>query len=315
MNFLTASVSDASSDKLSMPLILSAAISISGCNVNDVNGVVDEDITDDIFVDVAIPGDSDYRAALSALDLSTRQSAMVTQMRTGHPESLSNLDHNLRLSDSGEIINLADGRVITSLWELSGTQMFRNAIWSRRYADVIFGTIGLKFVSLNIATREINVIRDVGQLDGFVSTGDDIHLDNPWVISAGDQYAVLSDVSRGGKTVIVIDIRSGEKRASIDDVYSHAEYRVIPYGTADFAMDISISSSGDHIIIQGADGYHLFDGELAYISKLVKRGDSDLVSVAGDEVRTASTCRQAEMEQLADGRALYLTTDCGGSAE
>lgn len=225
-----------------------------------------------------------------------------------------NRDSSKFLLNSRKIKNVIDGSDFGNLWELSGKQSFRNPIWSKVDPDIIYGTIELQFVSLNIVTEEIKVIRDMAALDAFVSTENNIYMDNQQAISGDDEFIVISDIPRGGTKIIVVNIQTGARRAWIKDAYAHPDFTVRIDDGPDYRMNAGISASGKYIVISGAFRNHLFDGKLNYIRKLAKHGHADFAIDTEGSESFISIC-PAKMERLSDGKITDLlgpdTYACG----
>jgi hypothetical protein len=327
MSFLTPfAVNAPKKTVLSISVLLASVFSVTGCKVNDVTQVVDEDVTEDIFVDTPVPGRQSDPAALvgaglSSLqpagddrldDMTVRNSALNAYHGVDDSNLLLNSDSSKLLLGSNKIMDVVDGSDIGSLWNLAGMQPLNNPVWSNQNPDIIFGTIGLKLISLNISTQEIKVIRDMGKLDGFVSTQGDIDMEGSQTISADDRYIALSDIARGGSKIVVVDISTGERRASLDDIYAHPDFRVIAFGSPEFTMDLGVSLSGEYVIIEGADGHHLFDASLSYIRKLAEHEDIEFALDTEGEDSIVSVC-PAKMERLSDGKITSLSVGESGS--
>ncbi len=212
------------------------------------------------------------------------------------------------LLNSGDIRNTEDGTLFGTLWQLAGNQSFRNPIWSKVDPDIIYGTMNLKFVSLNVVTKDIKLIRDLEAEDGFTSNDNGkLYMDNKQSVSGDDQYVVLSDVTRGGKRIAVIDIQTGERHAFMEDAYAHTDLFTVRQddGDPNARMNVGISPNGDYIILGGEYHEHLFDDKLNYIRKLANHGHADFAIDTDSNEVYVSIC-PAKYEILSTGEIIDL---------
>ncbi|CAA6825324.1 MAG: Secreted protein [uncultured Sulfurovum sp.] len=222
-----------------------------------------------------------------------------------------NHDSTKVVLNSNVIRNVNDGSYFGRLWELTGKQSYiQNQMWSKVNPDIIYLTIGLKFMSLNIQTQELKLIRDMGVQDGFVGTN--IYMDNLQSISGNDELVVLTDVTRGGEKIVVVNIQTGERHAIIDDAFSNPYFTVgFNYdgnGNKYYRMNVGISPLGNYIVLHGKYDSHLFDDQFNYIRKLAKHGHSDfMIDTEGSE-GIVSVC-PAIMERFSDGKITDLLGD------
>lgn len=227
-----------------------------------------------------------------------------------------NCDSTKYILQSGTIRNVSDGSSFGVANEMVGDVSFGNPMWSKVNPQILYGTIGLKLVALNIQTRQLNVIRDMQKQDGFTSNDGTIYMDNLQSISGNDQYVVLSDVTRGGNKVVVVDIQTGGRHAMINDVYAPGTpFKVFQnVGDTNKRMIVGISPRGNYIVLGGVRGQHLFDHKLNYIRLLDRHGHHDFgIDSEGNEV-LVSVC-PAKYEILRTGEVIDLlgpkTFACG----
>ena len=192
---------------------------------------------------------------------------------------------------------------------------FKNATWSKVDPDIIYGTIGLKFVSLNVTNNEVTVIRDLGALDGFTSTSGSIYMDNQQSIAEADKYMAVTDVPRGGDKIVIVDIQNKSIHSSIDTLQLLELGITIRHdeGDPNPRMNVGISLSGKYIIIGGGNGIFLFDDMFNYIRQLPSHGHGDFgFDIYGNDV-LVSIC-PAKYEVLETGEIFDLlggTYACG----
>lgn len=227
-----------------------------------------------------------------------------------------NSDSTKYILQSGTIRNVSDGSFFGFTNKMVGNVSFGNPMWSKVNPNILYGTIGLKFVALNIQTRQIKVIRDMEKKDGFTSNDGSIYMDNLQSISGNDQYVVLSDVTRGGNKIVVVDIQTGGRHAMIHNVYAPGTpFKVFQNeGDSNKRMNVGVSLLGNYIVLSGVAGMHLFDDKLNYIRLLHKHGHSDFgIDSEGNEV-LVSIC-PAIYEILKTGEVIDLlgpkTYACG----
>lgn len=227
-----------------------------------------------------------------------------------------NSDSTKYILHSGRIRNVEDGSYFGFPNEMVGNVSFGNPMWSKVNPNILYGTIGLKFVALDIQTRQLKVIRDMEKEDGFTSNDGTIYMDNLQSISGNDQYVALSDVTRGGNKIVVVNIQTGGRHAMINNVYApYTPFKVFQNkGDPNKRMIIGISLLGNFVIIKGVKGFHLFDDKLNYIRLLHKHGHSDFgIDSEGNEV-FVSIC-PAIYEILKTGEVIDLlgskTYACG----
>lgn len=198
-----------------------------------------------------------------------------------------NSDSTKYILQSGRIKSVHDGSYFGFTNEMVGNVSFKNPMWSKVNPNIVYGTVGLKFVALNIKTHQYKVVRDMGKEDGFTSNDGGIYMDNLQSISGNDQYVVLSDVTRGGNKVVVVDIQTGGRHAMIDDVYAPGmPFKVFQNDNdPNKRMVVGISPLGNYIVLSGVAGMHLFDDKLNHIRLLNKHGHSDFgIDTEGNEV-------------------------------
>lgn len=217
-----------------------------------------------------------------------------------------NRDSTKFLLNSGKIRKVKDGSLIGDLYTLSGKQSFRNPIWSKVDPDIIFGTIALKFVSLNISNGNIKIIRNLAVKDGFVSNDNTVYMDNKQSIGGDDEYIVLSDVTRGGKTVVVLNIQTGDRYAWIKNIDQLPNFKVRQdTGDHNRRMNAGVSLLKKYVVLGAEDGDHLFDLSLNYIRKLAKHGHADFgIDNEGNEVYVSTG--PAKYEVLTTGEIYDL---------
>lgn len=198
-----------------------------------------------------------------------------------------NSDSSKYILKSGKIRNVGDSSFFGFTNAMVGHVSFGNPMWSKVNPSILYGTIDLKFVSLNIQTRQLEVIRDLEKEDGFTSNNGRIYMDNLQSISGNDQYVVLSDVTRGGSKILVLNIQTGGRHALIDNVYaSNIPFKVFQNkGDPNKRMIVGISPLGNYVVLRGVEGFHLFDDKLKYIRLLKKDEHSDFgLDAEGNEV-------------------------------
>ena len=192
---------------------------------------------------------------------------------------------------------------------------FKNATWSKVDPDITYGTIGLKFVSLNVKTNEVTVIRDLGALDGFTSTSGSIYMDNQQSIAEADKYMAVTDVPRSGDKIVIVDIQNKSIHSSIDTLQLLDLGITIRHdeGDPNPRMNVGISLSGKYIILVGGNGLFLFDDMFNYIRQLPQHGHGDFgYDIYGNDV-LVSIC-PAKYEVLETGEVFDLlggTYACG----
>lgn len=220
------------------------------------------------------------------------------------------------LLNSGQIYDVKSNELHGTLYSLSGNQPFKNPTWSKVDPDLIYGTIHLKFVSLDIETSTVTVIRDLGTEDDFVSPfNGHLYMDNKQSISNDDQYIVITDVTRGGKRIAVIDIQNGSIHALMEDAFAHTDQFTVRQddGDPNARMNIGISPFGNYVVLGGEYDEHLLDDQLNYIRKLSRHGHADFgIDADGNEVYV-SIC-PAKYEVLNSGQVYDLldeTYACG----
>ena len=192
---------------------------------------------------------------------------------------------------------------------------FSNATWSKVDPDIIYGTVGLKFVSLNVITQELTVIRDLGALDGFTSNNGRIYMDNFQSIAGNDKYIAISDVPRSGDRIVIVDIQNKSIHSSIDTLQLLDMGITIRHdqGDPNGRMNVGISLSGKYIVMVGGNGLFLFDDMFNLIRQLPPHGHGDFgFDVDGNDV-LVSIC-PALYEVLSTGKVYDLlggTYACG----
>ena len=192
---------------------------------------------------------------------------------------------------------------------------FRNPTWSKVDPDILYGTIGLKFVSLNVITKEVTVIRDLGALDGFKSTTGSLYMDNFQSIAGEDKYMAVTDVPRGGDKIVIVDIQNKSIHSSIDTLELLELGITIRHdpGDPNARMNVGISLSGNYIVMVGGNGLFLFDDMFNLIRELPPHGHGDFgYDVDGNDV-LVSIC-PAIYEVLETGEVYDLlggTYACG----
>jgi len=228
-----------------------------------------------------------------------------------------NENSSMYLLNSGKIYRVDDNEFVGHLWYMVGNTSYNNPMWSKVNPNILYGTMGLKFMSLDVTTNELNVIRDMGAEDGFVSDNGKIYMDNKQSISGNDQYVVLSDIPHGGKKIVVVNIQTGERHAWVENAVAFADaidnFDLRDYGSDEPRMNVGISPYGNYIVIGGQHNEILLDDQFNYIRHLAQHGHADFaIDVYGNQVYV-SIC-PTEYEVLNTGAVFDLlgsTYACG----
>ena len=164
---------------------------------------------------------------------------------------------------------------------------FRNATWSKVDPEILYGTINLQFVALNVVTGEVTVIRDLGALDGFTSKTGSLYMDNFQSIAGNDKYMALTDVTRGGDKIVIVDIQNKSIHSAIDTLQLLDLGITIRHdpGDPNARMNVGISLSGKYIVMVGGNGLFLFDDMFNLIRELPPHGHGDFgYDIYGNDV-------------------------------
>ena len=196
---------------------------------------------------------------------------------------------SMYLLNSGKIYRVDDNSFVGHLWYMVGNTSYKNPIWSKVNPNILYGTMGLKFMSLDVTNNTLTVIRDMGAEDGFVSDNGKIYMDNKQSISGDDQYVILSDIPHGGKTIVAIDIQTGGRHAWVEDAVAFAatidNFDLRDYGSDEPRMNVGISPYGNYIIIGGQNNEILLDDQFNYIRHLPNHGHADYaIDTEGNQV-------------------------------
>ena len=228
-----------------------------------------------------------------------------------------NENSTMYLLNSGKIYRVEDNSFVGHLWYMVGNTAFKNPMWSKVDPEILYGTMGLKFVSLNVVDSTLKVIRDMGAEDGFESWDGKIYMDNKQSISGDDQYVVLSDIPRGGKKIVCVDIQTGERHSWVEDAVEWAanidNFDLRDYGSEEPRMNVGISPYGNYIVVVGQNNEILLDDQFNYIRHLAHHGHADFaIDMYGNQVYV-SIC-PAEYEVFSTGAVFDLlgqTYACG----
>lgn len=228
-----------------------------------------------------------------------------------------NENSSLYVLNGDKIYTVDDNEFIGHLWYMVGNTGFKNAMWSKVDPEILYGTMGLKLMSLNVIDTTLTVIRDMDAEDGFISDNGKIYMDNKQSISGDDQYVVLSDIPHGGKKIVVVDIQTGERHAWVEDAVAFAatidNFELRDYGSDEPRMNVGISPYGNYIIIGGQNNEILLDDQFNYIRHLANHGHADFaIDTEGNQVYV-SIC-PAKYEILNTGELIDLmgeTYACG----
>ena len=228
-----------------------------------------------------------------------------------------NENSSMYVLNGDKIYTVEDNEFIGHLWYMVGNTGYKNAMWSKVDPNILYGTMGLKFMSLNVIDTTLTVIRDMAAEDGFVSDNGKIYMDNKQSISGNDQYVILSDVPHGGKTIVVIDIQTGERHAWIEDAVAFAEtidnFDLRDYGSDEPRLNIGISPYGNYIVWGGQHNEILLDDQFNYIRHLANHGHADFAIDTDGKQVYVSIC-PAKYEILETGELIDLlgeTYACG----
>ncbi len=218
-----------------------------------------------------------------------------------------NENSSMFLLNSGKIYKTETNEYVGRTWYLAGNTSFGNPMWSKVKPTILYGTINLKFVAMDVITGDITVIRDMGVEDGFESDNGRIYMDNKQSISGNDSLIVLSDIPHGGRKIVVVNIQTGERHAWIEDAVAYAaahNFSLRDFGSDEPRMNIGISPSSKYVVL-GGTVEQLLDDKLNWIRSMPEHGHADFaVDMEGNDVYV-SIC-PAKYEILETGEVIDL---------
>ena len=218
-----------------------------------------------------------------------------------------NENSSMFLLNSGKIYKTETNEFVGQTWYLAGNTAFGNPMWSKVNPKILYGTIKLKFVAMDVTTGDVTVIRDMGVEDGFESDNGRIYMDNKQSVSGNDSLVVLSDIPHGGRKIVVVNIQTGERHAWIEDAVAFATengFSLRDFGSNEPRMNIGVSPSSKYIVL-GGTVEQLLDDKLNWIRRMPQHGHADFaIDMEGNDVYV-SIC-PAKYEILETGELIDL---------